>query len=311
MLLVRLLICVICALLLVCGHARPTEQLLAIIDVNVIPMNQPVVMERQTIVVRAGKIASIGPAHSTPIPENALIIQGAGKYLLPGLADMHVHFVNPDHHEAISLLLIANGVTTVRCMWGTPAVLALRKRIEAGQTLGPRIFTAGPITGGPPAIWSGSRIIETEAQAVRAVADDKAAGYDAVKVYNRLSPNVYQALATAARNQELPLVGHVPENVGLHGVLAARQKSIEHLQGYIRALQENDQPPSRNELFSASSGMLSADRADLRKLPDLVKKTREAGVWNCVTLVVHRNLAGEEERTKQPELKYISPSTLR
>ena len=141
----------------------------------------------------------------------------------------------------------------------------------------------GPLTDGIPPIWEGSRI-ETCQQAEKAVRSDKQAGYVALKVYNRLSKDAYQALVAAARQQGLLVVGHVPTAVSLSGAIAARQDSIEHLTGFWEALQPDDsgaQKKSPRELVQ---------QADLKKLPALVQATKAADVWNCPTLAVGNHI---------------------
>lgn len=155
-------------LLAACALARPAGgqiQRLVFIGVNVVPMDRERVLTRQTVIVSEGKIAAIGPASRVKAPFGAKIIDGKGRYLIPGLADMHFHLRRPEAFRIWSLLLVANGDTTVRNMWGT----------------------AGPLNEGPGGIPGASRYVETVAEAEAAVAQDQAAGYDAIKVYNMLS----------------------------------------------------------------------------------------------------------------------------
>src|SRR5690606_19366998 len=114
---------------------------IAFIGVDVVPMDREVVLADQTVIVEDGMIMALGPSSEIDVPAGAERIDGAGKYLMPGLADMHVHLVAPEHHESLALLFVANGVTTVRNMWGNPEVLELRRSIDAGELLGPRIYT--------------------------------------------------------------------------------------------------------------------------------------------------------------------------
>lgn len=131
-------------------------------------------------------------------------------------------------NQALALLYVANGVTTVRNMWGHPAIDALAKEVDSGRVLGPHIYSVGPLADGNPPVWEGSRIVETRQQGEEAVRSDKQAGYIAIKVYDRLSKDACQAIVAAAQEQGLPVVGHVPTAVGLSGAIAARQDSIEH-----------------------------------------------------------------------------------
>src|SRR5262249_21711869 len=204
----------------------------AFTGVHVVPMDTERVLDDQNVLVRGDRIVAVGPAASTPIPPGATRIDAHGRWLMPGLVDMHVHFNDPGDAS----LFVANGVTTVRNMWGFPATLELRRECASGTRLGPTIYTAGPILDGRPPIWPGSTVIETADEAEKEIAAEKAAGCDFVKVYNRLSREAYAGILAAARKHGMRVVGHVPDAVGLDGVLAARgQESIEHLTGYLGA----------------------------------------------------------------------------
>jgi len=282
---------------------------IAFVDVNVVPMNTEGILRNQNVIVENGRITAIGSSQRTLIPPRALRIPGKGKFLMPGLADMHVHFVgafNPltaecwgegnELNQAEAILFVANGITTVRNMWGSPKILQLRRCIEQGNVIGPNIFTVGPVTDGSPSIWKTSRVITTAEEARKAVDDDHRLGYNAVKVYNNLSTEAYSALVAQARQYKLPVYGHVPGPVGLTSILALRQDSIEHLSGYLRALRRD----------GASSA--TVDDVDEKKIADIVRQTQEAGSWNCVTLVVLHNQVSVEEAEKlqlKPAMKYV------
>jgi imidazolonepropionase-like amidohydrolase len=233
---------------------------------------------------------------------------------MPGLADMHVHLsgdFNPVTGErwqdaeqinrAFSIIFIANGITTVRNMWGSPEVLELRRRIQAGSQIGPNIVTTGIINDGSPVIWAHSRDIKNASEAKAAVLEDQKAGYDAVKVYNRLSIESYDAIIATVWEQGLPVYGHVPTAIGLLNVLAAKQNSIEHLTGYLAALRHG------------SAQLSAVDDMDESKILDVVRRTREAGTWNCATLVVMQNQLSPTEAEKvrlKPSMKYVPPADM-
>jgi hypothetical protein len=270
-------------LLLAAVHLVGQQRPIAFVDVTVVPMDRERLLEHQTVVVTDGRIAAMGPARTTKLPKEARRLDGRGKFLMPGLADMHVHMNRgPDGaltYDDYATLFLANGVTTVRCMWGTPAILAYRKTVDQGSVIGPRIYTTGPLTDGRPPVWPGSRVVETIAQAEEVVASDKRAGYDAIKVYDKRLPEVYQALVSTARKIGLPVYGHVPNRVGLAQVLDARQDSIEHVGGYLEALDRNESPDA------------------------LISATRNAGTWNCVTLVFFKGATPADEAA----LSYARP----
>ncbi len=146
-------------------HEKPV----AFVDVNLVPMDNERILGNQTVIVDQDKITMIGEAAKVRVPSNALRIDARGKYLMPGLADMHTHTWG----EADFFLFIANGVTTIRNMWGSSRQLAWRKRIANGSLLGPTIYTAGPLIDGKPPIWNGSKVVETREQAEEEVAREK------------------------------------------------------------------------------------------------------------------------------------------
>jgi len=293
-------------LLLIAASVQAQEPT-AIVDVTVVPMDRPGVVERQTVIVTQGRIQRIAPLQSARIPPNARRIDGRGKFLMPGLADMHVHFVreplpalpaavvnrapgapgipasaSEDHereNRAYALMLLANGVTTVRNMWGSPTIDVFAGEIRSGDVPGPFIYSTGPITDGNPQVWFSSRMVETAAEADAAVAADKRDGYIAIKVYSQLSGNAYAAIVMAARREGLPVVGHVPRSVGLEGAIAARQDSIEHLDEFLPSLQPGGRPTQPKAFADALRDM------DSGRLPALAHDIADAGIWVCPTIV--------------------------
>lgn len=276
---------------------------LAIEHVSVIPMDRDVVLADQTIVVRDGRIFALGPALEVAIPEGAQRIDGRERFLMPGLADMHVHVWD----ENDLYLFVANGVTTVRNMFGAPLHLDWRKRIASGELVGPYIYAAGPIIDGQPAVWPGSVELTEPARAAEVVREQKEAGYDFLKPYAMLTRECYDALAAEGAKQGMRLMGHVPEALTLKDVLAAHQATIEHLGGFAEAAQSADSPWKDVDFRNESQAWKSVDE---RRLAEVAKAAREAGVWNCPTLVVMQKWAqGDAARAllAQPEMRYVSP----
>ena len=130
------------------------------VNVQVIPMDRERFLAHQTVVVENGVITAMGAGNSVKIPDGAIRIEGRGRFLMPGLADMHVH-VSQRH----LLLYLANGVTTIRNMGGSPEILAMRKRVNDGELPGPRIFTTGPLTAGVPQRYSFAVVVKTPEEA--------------------------------------------------------------------------------------------------------------------------------------------------
>jgi hypothetical protein len=265
----------------------------AFLNVNVVPMDTERILERQTVVVRDGRIADLGPADSVEIPADAERIEAEGCYLMPALADLHTHFVYGPNWENDLFLFVANGVTSVREMWGMSPFLTWRAAIGRGAVLGPTLYLASTGLDGPGGYWSAlTPPIAWPDQARQAVASYKAAGYDFIKVYSDLRPEVYAAIIEEAAAQGIKVVGHVPTRVGLLDVLAAQQYSIEHFLGIVELVSSN----------RALTGVVDEER--LREVAGLV---REAGVWVSPTLTVSTvsldQVAGLAQR---PEMRYAS-----
>jgi imidazolonepropionase-like amidohydrolase len=263
------------------------------------------------------------------VPAGVLKIDGRGAFLMPGLADMHVHLIRSldavraplspaaqpashtiaplsasDDHErenrALGLIFVANGITSVRNMWGDSAIDTFANEVEAGQVLGPHVYSTGPITDGSPYVWQGSRVVDSKPEAEEAVEQDVRAHRVALKVYNGLAADTYRWLVSSARGHGLAVVGHVPDAVGLAGVIEARQDSIEHLDGFLEALQ-----PDPVTAADATTPQL-LERADVSRLTPLAESLRAAHVWNCPTLVLAKNIGGEAEWQRKVSL--IPPS---
>jgi hypothetical protein len=189
-------------------------------------------LEDQTVVVSEGKITAVGPAAEVALPAGAAVIDGTGKFLLPGLFDTHVH-LNPSEHEAHLTLYVANGVTTVQSMHGTPEILETRDRLNSGQFLGPRMVTTGPTT-------ATERVASPE-HAAEVVQRQHEAGYDAIKMYgdgNRsLSAESYRAVLDTAHGLGMRVVGHAPRNhpfdLVLDGGETGGQDSIDHMEEIV------------------------------------------------------------------------------
>ncbi|MFH1311965.1 MAG: amidohydrolase family protein [Candidatus Eisenbacteria bacterium] len=297
-----------CLLLAACtaehGEGNLTEAF-AFVNVNLVPMDRERIIQNQTIIIQDGRVHKIGPAETVKVPDRATVIDGRDKYLMPGLADMHAHVIEVDQLS----VLIANGVTTVRNMWGEPKHLEWRQRINDGDLLGPTIYTAGAIIDGDPPVFPESEVVTSPEQARIVVSKQREAGYDFLKVYNNLSVEVYDALITAAREDAIPIAGHVPANVGLDHVLAARQRCIEHLDGYEVALASDE--CAHVEKSGLAALILTWTELDRNKIPNIVRQTCEAGTWVCPTLIVYEKwvpLAEVNALLERDEFRYLSPS---
>jgi uncharacterized protein YciI len=161
-------------------------------NVNLIPMTGEEIIESISVHVSVseGKIMGIGEFSDLILPDQVKVIDGRGKYLTPGFSDMHVHTYYPEELD----LFIANGVTTVRNMFGFPEHLKARKAIKDKKIIGPELFTTGPLIDGKNAYWPGSFILIKKEDVKEAITKMKMDGYDFIKVYDKLSPQVYNEI---------------------------------------------------------------------------------------------------------------------
>lgn len=272
---------------------------LALVNVHVVPMDQERVLQSQTVLIKDGRILEIGPSASVSVPPGAEVVKLDGRYVMPGLAEMHGHLAGADDsmNERILTLNVAYGILTIRSMLGHPAQLTLRDRVAQRELLGPRIYTSGPSANGTS--------VTTPAQGVQLAREQKAAGYDLIKIHPGVPRDAFDALAATARELRMPFAGHVPAAVGVHRALATGYSSIDHLDGYAEAAVRDDAP---KDVESGFFGTRIAQYLDDRKIPALVKETRNAGVWAVPTETLMINFLSEqtpEQSISRPEMAYL------
>jgi imidazolonepropionase-like amidohydrolase len=287
------------------GEPTAQERVTAFVDVTVIPMDRERSLPNQTVVVRGDRIVELGPAGRVKVPEGGTRVDGRGKYLIPGLAEMHAHIPGGQAAdsivERILFLYVSGGITTIRGMLGHPRHLELRARAARGELLSPTIHASGPSLNGNSA--------PSPDAAARAVTEQKAAGYDLLKIHPGVRREVFDTLVATARRVGIPFAGHVPEEVGIAHAIASRYASIEHLDGYLEGMLRDGAALKASE--SAFFGMNLGEQIDEAKLPALVRATKQAGVWNVPTQVLMENLisAGSAEQlARRPEMRYV-PAT--
>jgi imidazolonepropionase-like amidohydrolase len=258
----------------------------AFIDVSVLPMQSEQILQNQTVIVRGDRIAEVGPSARVKAHEGAVRVDGRGKYLMPGLAEMHGHIPAPtsppQFTESVLFLYVANGVTTVRGMLGAPNQLELRERANRGDLLAPTLYLAGPSFSG--------NSIESPAQAAQKVREQKTEGWDLLKVHPGLTREEFDAMARTAREVGIRFAGHVPAEVGLIHALEMGQETIDHLDGYVEYLGGGSAP------------------VDDAKLVEVADKTKGKGAWVVPTMVLWETLLGVpklENLSGLPELKYM------
>lgn len=222
-----------CSAVMVCAVlaiSDPAASDTLVTNVTLVDVETGTLARQQSVLISGARIAGIGA--TIPAPAGAAEIDGSGAYLIPGLWDSHVHiFSSPTEPDSALPLYLINGVTGLRDMgalWPITAQRALQARIAAGETLGPRLVLSGAWVDASPGSWPGMFLADTAEAARSVVARIADEGWAAVKAYSMLDEPTYLALAEAADDAGLPLVGHIPERVALGTALAAGQDGIEH-----------------------------------------------------------------------------------
>ena len=277
----------------------------AFVNVNVIAMNDDRVIPAQTVIVNGDRVVAIGDVEVTVLPDDAKIIDGTDRYLLPGLTEMHGHVTSTtaDSLDSVLGLFVANGVTTIRGMLGRPAHLELRQRIIDQNVLGPRLITSGPSFNGDS--------VDSPKHAVEMVKAQFQAGYDFLKIHPGLTHSEFMAIADAANELGIPFAGHVPSDVGVPDALSAGISSIDHLDGYMQTLVSPNEDPTGG--VGGFFGLLLAADADESRIKKTAEATAAAGVWVVPTeaLFEHSvNGVSPEDVGNWSEMKYVSRGTV-
>ncbi|HEX8492129.1 MAG TPA: amidohydrolase family protein [Pyrinomonadaceae bacterium] len=292
----------------------------AFIGVNVIPLDKERVLRNQTVIVRNGVIAEIGDARKVKVPKDAQRIDGTGKFLIPGLMDMHVHlFTDDEFPDALAedefKIMLANGVTTIRLMNGTPEQLVWREKSAKGEILAPTIYAASPQFIGKES--SNAYVVTNEQEARERVRQAKRDGYDYLKMTTNLKPEVYEAIVDEARKQNIRVVGHADSRfVGLQRALKARQQ-IEHLDSYLEALLPANSPikGSVSDIYLYQpKNWESLDVLDENKIPEIARATVQANPFSTPTLHLFKSTFGVgrsvEEIRAQPDIRFYPQKTI-
>jgi imidazolonepropionase-like amidohydrolase len=246
------------SLVLLISCSAPQPRSLAITHVTVTDFTGAPPQPDSTVVIADSRITAVGPSSSLHIPGGTRVIDASGKFLIPGLADMHVHLVGAGEpigsREFILPLLIANGITTVRDMGGSVVLLKkLRQEIASGERIGPQIFLTGPYLDGDPPYFQPSIVVRNAQDAIAAVQQLKSDGVDFIKVQSRLQPAAYFAIADASRHAGMRYVGHVPDVISARAASEAGQSSIEHLTGVLLACSTREDELRRRQLTAPSA----------------------------------------------------------
>jgi imidazolonepropionase-like amidohydrolase len=278
----------------------------AFVNVNVIDVTTGNVSRSQTVIVDDGTVIEIGRFRETPVADDAVVIDGTDRYMMPGLTEMHGHVPGGSSAdlERVLALYVANGITTVRGMLGQPSHLELRRQLDGGEVLGPRLITSGPSFNGSS--------VHSPRQAEAMVREQHAAGYDFLKIHPGLTREEFAAIADTANELGIPFAGHVPEDVGVQAALAAGIATIDHLDGYMQALLRPHEDTSGG--LGGFFGVFIADLADESRIDEIARMTADAGTWNVPTQSLFEHVTSPalttDELVDRREMMFMPASTV-
>ena len=301
--------------------AAKEETVVAFVNANVIPMDKERVLPNQTVIVRNGVIVEIGDSKRVKVPKGAQRIEGAGKFLIPGLTDMHVHLMSDEDEFPDGLaedelkVMVANGVTTIRLMTGTPEQLELRARSARGEIIAPTIYATSPMFIGKKS--TNAYIVTSETEGRESVRKAKQDGYDYLKMATNIKAEVYEAIVEEAKKQRIPVVGHADSRfVGLARALKAGQQ-IEHLDSYLEALLPESSPikGSVSDIYLYNpKNWESIDHLDESKIPELAQATVRSNPFSVPTLTLFKHTFGigrtEESIRAQKDIRFYPPKVI-
>jgi imidazolonepropionase-like amidohydrolase len=277
-------------------------------NVTVVNPGTSSVLRTTSVLISHGEIQSVAPAKQLQAPGGASIVDGTGKYLIPGLWDMHVHTTMgdwiPGATQVTLPLFIANGVTGIRTMGDElPTILQWRDAVAEGKLLGPRMVSSGPMLDGPKPNFPASVQIATPADAVHAVDSLKAQGVDFIKIQSLIPREAWFAAAAEAKKQGIVFAGHVPDAVRASEAAAAGQKSIEHYTGVFEGCSKIE-----NQLITGPRGpRKSVETFDEARANALIALFVKYQTWQVPTLVWERGqwLIDKTDFKHEPLDKYV------
>lgn len=288
----------------------------AIDNVNVIEVATGTVLSGQRVVITGSRITALGAASGLAVPPNATRIDGSGKYLIPGMWDMHVHVTGSPTTNHMLGLFLANGITGVRDMGSSvDGLLSLRPQIDSGRVLLPRVIGAGVLVDGKPIVYRGITWVVTTPDEARTAVDSLAKrGVDFIKAYEMLRPEVYTALASQARLRGLPFAGHLPLMVSAEDAVRAGHKSFEHLRGLeiacsskadsLRAVAADVIQRSQDSVGMQVRSYIHSrlrprayETYDEARCSALIQQMAQAGAWQTPNIVLASQLAFRHDTT--------------
>ncbi|UWX53718.1 amidohydrolase family protein [Maribacter litopenaei] len=287
------------------GQNRPKQDIL-ISNISILDVADGSILENRYVAIDSGRITSISQkALDTTLFET--VIQGDGKFLMPGLAEMHAHIPPPESGEErikeTLFLYLSNGITTIRGMLGNPIHLELRENAANGSLLSPVIYTSSPSLNG--------NSVTTKEEAIEKVTQYQKDGYDFLKIHPGIQKEVFDQVVATAKEVGIPFSGHVPVDVGIRHALESQYASIDHVDGFTEGLvpASANVEPNENGFF----GYAFTPLADTTQIDDLVSLSKKNKVWIVPTQSLFERWfapISADELLSQPEMKYMNQSTL-
>ena len=288
------------------SQEKPAKSGTLITDVSIVDVATGTILENRFIVVDSGKIKSISSSFENR-DGYELIIDGGGKFAVPGLAEMHAHIPSPpiskEQLEETLFLYLSNGITTIRGMLGHPSHLELRRQVQRGEVLSPRIYTSSPSLNG--------NTVRTPEEAINKVTSYQKEGYDFLKIHPGIQRPVFEQVVRTAKEVGIPYAGHVPVDVGVRLALESNYATVDHVDGFLEGLVPSSANvnPNNNGFF----GYNFAGVADTTQIGALVQLSKEKKVWIVPTQSLFERWfapISAEELLRQPEMKYMPVSML-
>jgi imidazolonepropionase-like amidohydrolase len=277
-----------------CSSGPAQDPITVFTNVHVITMDNNEILMDQNVIIDGDRIVDVIPSDEITLPSGATVIDGAGKYLMPGLAEMHGHVppTNPgpnapeyfteEYVKNTLFLYVSAGITTVRGMLGYEGQLSLKDSVNSGVYIGPNLYLAGPS-------FNGNSISSPEEAKERAIQQYEQ-GWDLLKIHPGLTLEEYDAMVEAANEVGITFGGHVPEDVGVIHAIESGQITIDHVDGYVSYLSQFEGEEKEE------------------KLAEVIRLTKQNSVWIVPTMALWETIIGAADydaMKEYDELKYI------
>jgi imidazolonepropionase-like amidohydrolase len=304
------------------AHAT-SDGAIVVRNVNIVDIEGSRVVPRRDVVVVGDRIAGIQAGGTARAPRKGRVLDGTGRFLMPGLWDFHVHVFSAPGEEDFALpLYILNGITGIRdagALRTLPEQQRVAAAIERGERVGPRIVLAGALIDGPPGSWPGQMVASHPDEGRQRVREAKAAGWRVIKSYSLLSEATYLAIADQAKRERLPLYGHVPESVVLQTALDAGHRSVEHFGRITQACSRDEAQmiganaqalQAAQPLPALMATMMGHNRRTLASwdealCADVLRRVAAAGVAVMPSLMVSDFYLGKDPLPDDPRMRTV------